>query len=421
MSYDLQAEGLNGVNIQTSIIAGHDWVSNTVEGAASPPCVVFVSGTAPDVPSPLDADAIIGQGNLHGNGVTGWGGRQAGSGVVGIAGSALFHQSPSAIRGQNAGVYGTGEGGTTAAVGVIGQGGPASAGVVGFAGAGIADGVQGFGGSGGGKGVFGQGGDATSAGANPGVVGVGGTKAPNDGVQGFGNGNFAGVAGFGGGSNGPGVRGNAGGANTDPGTPVGVFGQGANGFEGVLGFDSGGRSAGVRGVSSATNGIGVRGEGDNGPFAVGILGSSNQGLAGLFFGAVTVHGNFNVLGGAKSAVVAFPDGSRRRLYCMESPECWFEDFGVGQLVNGQAEVQLDPDFSSVVNGDAYHVFITEYEDNNALYVTKRTSTGFVVRAKAKAAAGTFSYRVVTKRKDIAAPRFEKVTLPPESLHRSASH
>jgi hypothetical protein len=131
--------------------------------------------------------------------------------------------------------------------------------------------------------------------------------------------------------------------------------------------------------------------------------------------------NFSVLGGAKSAVVAFPDGSHRRLYCMESPECWFEDFGVGRLVNGQAKVKLDRDFSSVVNSDTYHVFITEYEDNNALYVTKRTSTGFVVRAKAKAAAGTFSYRVVAKRKDITAPRFEKVTLPPESLHTSASH
>jgi hypothetical protein len=90
MSYDLQAEGLNGVNIQTSIIARQDWVSNTVEGAASPPCVVFVSGTAPDVASPLDSDAIIGQENLHGNGVNGWGGRKGGSGVVGIAGSAIL-------------------------------------------------------------------------------------------------------------------------------------------------------------------------------------------------------------------------------------------------------------------------------------------------------------------------------------------
>ena len=39
-------------------------------------------------------------------------------------------------------------------------------------------------------------------------------------------------------------------------------------------------------------------------------------------------------------------------------------------------MQLEEGFRSVVNSDAYHVFITEYEDNNALYVAERTSTGF---------------------------------------------
>ena len=29
------------MTIQRLIIAGHDWFSNTVEGAASPPCVVL--------------------------------------------------------------------------------------------------------------------------------------------------------------------------------------------------------------------------------------------------------------------------------------------------------------------------------------------------------------------------------------------
>lgn len=416
MSFDLQAEGLNGVNFPTAIVAGGDW--NPLSDF-----VLNVSGTALDVATKVNVDAILGQGNLMGCGVMGLGGFQQGSGVVGVAGSSVTR--PPVVQplhqGQNVGVFGTGVGGGATGVfgesdsgtGVLGESrtGP---GVVGQSQTGV--GVEGQGGSG-----------------SPGVVGKAGAGTA-DGVQGFATGNFSGVAGFGGGNNGTGVFGvgggstgqgirgiGSGGANTDPATPVGVFGQGANGFEGVLGFDSGGRSAGVRGVSSAANGIGVRGEGDNGPFAVGILGSSNQGLAGLFFGAVTVHGNFSVLGGAKSAVVAFPDGSHRRLYCMESPECWFEDFGIGQLVNGQAEVQLDPDFSSVVIGDAYHVFITEYEDNNALYVTKRTSTGFVVRAKASAAAGKFSYRVVAKRRDIAAPRFEKVTLPPENLYTSASH
>jgi hypothetical protein len=94
------------------------------------------------------------------------------------------------------------------------------------------------------------------------------------------------------------------------------------------------------------------------------------GLAGIFDGPVQVNGNFSVTG-AKSAVVPFPDGSNRRLYSLESPESWFEDFGSGHFVNGEAEVLLDAGFASVVNTDTYHVFITEYDDNNALYVTKR--------------------------------------------------
>jgi len=62
--------------------------------------------------------------------------------------------------------------------------------------------------------------------------------------------------------------------------------------------------------------------------------------------------------------------------------------------------------------DDYHIFLTEYEDNNGLYVTGRTSTGFGVRGKTSPnARGTFSYRVVAKRKDIVAPRFEEVALP----------
>jgi hypothetical protein len=43
---------------------------------------------------------------------------------------------------------------------------------------------------------------------------------------------------------------------------------------------------------------------------------------------------------------------------VESPECWFEDFGFGELVDGQAQVQLDAGFSSVVISEVYHVFIT---------------------------------------------------------------
>jgi hypothetical protein len=71
-----------------------------------------------------------------------------------------------------------------------------------------------------------------------------------------------------------------------------------------------------------------------------------------------------------------------------------------------------PDFAATVNTGDYHVFLTEHDNNNGLYVTERNASGFVVRAKTSdTASGTFSYRVVARRSDIEAPRLEKVTMP----------
>ena len=107
----------------------------------------------------------------------------------------------------------------------------------------------------------------------------------------------------------------------------------------------------------------------------------------------------------------------------------FEDFGFGELTNGRAQIELEPDFAATVNTDAYHAFITEYGDNSALYVTNPTNTGFEVRAKKtrgkiSTRKAKFSYRVVAKRKDITPARLEKVTLPTETLSnikRRSSH
>jgi hypothetical protein len=209
--------------------------------------------------------------------------------------------------------------------------------------------------------------------------------------------------GIGGTDSSPGVRGDGG---TD--TAAGVLGSSALG-DGVSGQSSGG--VGVRGFSEKS--VGVIAQGDPlVPGTIGLVASGNH-LAAQFDGNVLVQGDFTVTGKINAAV-PFPDGSHRQLYCMESPESWFEDFGFGELVQGQAQVQLDPGFSSVVTSDPYHVFITEYQDNNALYVSSRTGEGFVVRAKGSKANGVFSYRVVAKRKDKVAPRFERVSLPKES-------
>src|ERR1700730_10912587 len=122
-------------------------------------------------------------------------------------------------------------------------------------------------------------------------------------------------------------------------------GPGAGGF-GVYGL-----SAKGHGLVGATAAAG----------AAAVVGATNGGAgayAGAFYGSVIVSGALTVVGGPKSAAVPHPDGSHRLLYCVESPESWFEDFGKGQLACGQADVVIDPDFAAVATLDDYHVFLT---------------------------------------------------------------
>ena len=160
-----------------------------------------------------------------------------------------------------------------------------------------------------------------------------------------------------------------------------------------------------------------------------VVGASNgvaAAYAGAFYGPVIVSGDLTVVGGAKSAAVPHPDGTYRRLYCLESPQSWFEDFGTGRLECGRAQVAIDADFAAVVDIAAgYHVFLTGYDSDAVLRVRQRTPQGFQVEADATLATlmgrkstelnDTFSWRIVARRKDIAGERFAPVTVPPEPV------
>ena len=97
------------------------------------------------------------------------------------------------------------------------------------------------------------------------------------------------------------------------------------------------------------------------------------------------------------------------MYAVESPECWFEDFGFGRLADGQAEVRLDEDFVAVIGEGAYHVFLSEYDGDSSIHVTDRDLAGFRVEG-APGSTSEFSYRVVGKRLDVDVARF--APLPP---------
>ena len=176
-------------------------------------------------------------------------------------------------------------------------------------------------------------------------------------------------------------------------------GPGAGGF-GVYGLSA--RGHGLVGATAA-------------PGAAAVVGATN-GVAGAyaaaFYGPVVISGAFTVVGGPKSAAVPHPDGTHRRLYCVESPESWFEDIGEAQLACGRLEVPLDPDFAALVGTDGYHVFLTEYGRHSDLYVAERTPQGFRVEATDATSHARFSWRVMAKRKDIPGPRLEEVAIPP---------
>jgi hypothetical protein len=171
--------------------------------------------------------------------------------------------------------------------------------------------------------------------------------------------------------------------------------------------------AGVRGTSDGAHGvigtsnrsIGVLGFSNN----IGVYGESTNpaSFAGLFVGNVQVTGALTAA--VKNAVVPFPDGSKRVVHCVESPEHWFEDFGGAKLRNGRTVVKLDADFAKVIKSGDYRVFVTPEGDCRGLSVRRRAA-GFEVRELAGGKSNVeFSYRIVGRRKDIKAhKRFAKI-------------
>jgi hypothetical protein len=179
---------------------------------------------------------------------------------------------------------------------------------------------------------------------------------------------------------------------------------------------AGGTASGIGfGGIATTSGVGVAGQALNGSAIQGVTTAGGTGLAGFFVGNVTIMGNLTVTGSfPKSAAVRGAHGDLVRLYSMESPESWFEDFGSGQLKGGSATVDLEPGFAGVVKTDQYRVFPVAKGDCKGLYVGTQTPSSFTIHELQSGTSNVaFDYRIVAKRKDIPGARLEHVDeLPP---------
>ena len=173
---------------------------------------------------------------------------------------------------------------------------------------------------------------------------------------------------------------------TNSATAYGVWGVNVGGGPGVLGTALSDTSSGVWG----TNGL-------SGP---GVRGTAfGSGLAGLFEGTVNITGDLTVVG-VKNAVVETATFGKRKLYALESPENWFEDFGHAKLVNGRAVITIEPVFAETVNTEGdYHIFVTPKGNCRGLYVAHQGPGSFEVRELNKGKANiTFDYRIVARRR-----------------------
>jgi hypothetical protein len=245
-----------------------------------------------------------------------------------------------------------------------------------------------------------------TAGTQPGVIGF---STSSDGVQGV---SFQGS----------GIRGTSLAGSGVSGRSVSFISSGVRGVVQIEGPPPGmgiRPAAGVLGTASDAPGVIGTSDARIGVYGfstanAGVVGESVNSFAGFFAGNVMVTGNLTVGGvispNPKLAVMPFPDGTHRALYCMESPEVWFEDFGAARLKRGRALVKIDADFAKVIKRGDYRVFVTPEGDCRGLYIRRKQATSFEVRELGGGKSSVaFSYRIVGRRKDIGRhTRFAKI-------------
>lgn len=107
--------------------------------------------------------------------------------------------------------------------------------------------------------------------------------------------------------------------------------------------------------------------------------------------------------GAVSTIVKNTKNELVNLYCPEAPEVLFQDFGKGQLINGVAQITLDETFTKNVRISEKHplrVIIQLEGDCKGVYVTDKTTTGFVVKELQGGNSNvSFTYFVTANRAD----------------------
>ncbi len=154
----------------------------------------------------------------------------------------------------------------------------------------------------------------------------------------------------------------------------------------------------------------------------GVLSSQNVLYGGYFQGGVSAQSysyaglkyNHNVSGGGgtdykvigngvASTIIPDENNQPRIMFCPEAPEVLFEDYGIGNLSNGEAVITLDKILSASMKIDEKHplkVFIQLEGNCNGVYVTEKSQVGFKVKELNNGKSNvSFSWHIVGSRAD----------------------
>ena len=114
--------------------------------------------------------------------------------------------------------------------------------------------------------------------------------------------------------------------------------------------------------------------------------------------------NYKILGtGVVSTIIKGEGENEHIMFAPEAPEILFQDFGTAKLINGKAEIKIDPILAKNIVVNEKHplkVFIQLEGDCNGVYVTNKSQEGFEVKELQNGTSNiSFSYQIVASRAD----------------------
>jgi hypothetical protein len=199
----------------------------------------------------------------------------------------------------------------------------------------------------------------------------------------------------------------------------GVVGVSSNG-NGVIGSARGSYGVGVWGLSRNGDGVlaesgaagevALRAHADNSRTAI----FAGQNPANFAHCVIDPSANLSCTGNIRSDSAIQSThrnglGQRVVAYTAESAAATIEDVGTARMVDGVANVRIDPAFAAMMDGRWYYVFLTPLGDTRGLYVSRKATSGFQVRETEHGRTKLeFDYRIVAHPVDASNERLPTV-------------